>query len=125
MSSQHIVDKNIKGGYVTLRFNNTGSSWLHEANGVGETVNSMKLSNVLWSANQSGTWTIQRGANVVLTLTGSGRWDLHQEPIVVENAGEQVSNVVCSMSANANGCLILKFHKSSTFDPETPTGTGS
>ena len=61
MSSQHIVDKNIKGGYVTLRFNNTGSSWLHEANGVGETVNSMKLSNVLWSANQSGTWTIQRG----------------------------------------------------------------
>jgi|TARA_B100001964_G_C14137343_1_gene555760 hypothetical protein len=122
MAAHNVINKGNKGGYVTYRFNNTGQSWFHEANVAGETVNSMHISNVIWSANNSGTWTIQRGANVVLTLTGTGRWDLYQEPIVLENAGEQVSNLVCTMSPNANGCLILRMHKSSTFDPETPTG---
>jgi len=51
MSDHNIISKGNKGGYVTLRFNNSGSSWLHEANVTGETVNSMRIVNALWSAN--------------------------------------------------------------------------
>ena len=73
MSDHNIISKGNKGGYVTLRFNNSGSSWLHEANVTGETVNSMRIVNALWSANG------------VADAVGSSRADmseLHQTNLV-------------------------------------------
>jgi len=73
MSDHNIISKGNKGGYVTLRFNNSGSSWLHEANVAGETVNSMRIVNALWSANG------------VADAVGSSRADmseLHQTNLV-------------------------------------------
>jgi len=107
-----VVNK-AKGGQVTLRFETTGFANLGQVNAIGETVTSMRITDVLWSAN-GGAWLIKRGANTVLKLNGNGIWPLRDNNIVVDNVGgESAANIQCILTAGS-GSLVIKLAKDST-----------
>tara|TARA_Y100000310_G_scaffold344909_1_gene460390 strand:+ start:1169 stop:1531 length:363 start_codon:yes stop_codon:yes gene_type:complete len=112
-----ITKKGVKGGYVTLLFNATGFTNIASANAVGETVDSMNITHMLWSANGASKWTVARGGNTIASLYGVDDWDLSREGIQLEQGGDAASNLVATLSSTsglAEGTLIIKLHKKSS-----------
>ena len=109
---------NKPGGYVVLRA--TGSdgfklnhATLPSANNAGETVSEMRISEIMWSLAASQTWTVTRGANTMLVLSGNGHHDYQGNGIKLEvSKGDVTANVHCALSGGT-GSIILKMHKSS------------
>ena len=110
--------------YVTVHSDQTGSIALNRldagahlgANNIGETVSTMYISQVVWgSANSTAAgsnWTVSRGANTVLVLSGSGSIDLQSEGIRVETGGDNISNCVFTLTGGT-GTIAIKLAKSS------------
>ena len=106
--------------YVTVHSDRTGSIALNRldasphlgANNIGETVSAMYISQVVWGASATNTWTVSRGANAVLVLTGSGSIDLQSDGIRVETGGDNISNCVFTLSGGT-GTIAVKLAKSS------------
>jgi len=112
-----IITKGNKGGYLVAKYTANGFFNVETSNVVGETVNTMSFTNILWSSNNSGVWNISRGANVVATLSGSGQWDLAEIGMALETGGENAANVVVTLEGST-GTLIMKLHKQSSFTTE-------
>lgn len=79
------------------------------ANSIGETVQSMTVSEVMWS----GDWTIARGANNVATYGGAGHHDYQASGMPLEiNDSERSAN--CNVTLNSGtGVIVVKMHKKS------------
>ena len=81
------------------------------ANAVSETVQSMSISEIMWT----GDWTIARGANTVFdtaAATTQGHFDFQASGMRLEDSVAQLtSSCVCTLTGA--GSLLIKFHKSS------------
>ncbi len=104
-------------GYTVLRATGTDSLKLNTANGkqganaVGETVLSMSISEVIWSANSSNRWTIDRGSNTIAVLHGQGDISFQEKGMKLEaDSAQLTSNVVVTLSGGT-GFIVLKLHK--------------
>jgi hypothetical protein len=78
-----------------------------------ETVTSVKITQVKWSADPTGNVNIGRGTNTVLSLYNTGDWNLAASGLLVANSS--ASNVVVSITGD--GTCILECVKESTFTP--------
>jgi hypothetical protein len=106
-------------GYVVFRattdegFALNANSVISGANTPGEVVQSMAISEAMWSVSGSsepGFITVNRGSNTVLELTGSGSHDYQGSGIRIEqNSFELTANVDVTFSGV--GVLVLKVHK--------------
>jgi hypothetical protein len=109
--------------YVTVQSDQNGSIALNRAdagahlgaNNAGETVSKMYISQVIWGASATNTWTVSRGANTVLVLTGSGSLDLQSDGIRLENqiAGSDASQNCVFTLSGGTGSIAIKLAKSS------------
>ena len=97
-------------GFVKLNSNTANTHT--KANTAGETVSAMYLAGAFWTlANTNGSWTINRGANTIVTLYGaSGYHEFWAEQTRLEIGGEPQANIVFTL-ASGPGSLVLKFHK--------------
>ena len=124
------IYNNQKGGYVTISANATGFVALNQvgdstggllgngANTVGETVNEMNISEIIWSnLGTANMWDIKRGGNTVFKCYGqNGQINFQRDNIHLEcNSFERSANVVFTLSGSgAKGSIVLKLHKRST-----------
>lgn len=79
----------------------------------GETVDSFSITKLFWST--TGTITLARGANVVLSLTGSDHWPLDMYNIALGTAN--TADLVITVP-DANSSIVLELKKSSSFVSE-------
>lgn len=111
--------------YVTVHSDRTGSIALNRldsgahigANNIGETVSEMYISKVIWGLSNTAappaTWTLARGGNTVMVLSGSnGLIDFQEEQVRLESGGDNISNCVFTL-AGGTGTILIKFAKSS------------
>ena len=122
------IYNNQKGGYVTVSANATGFVALNNtdgvggltgngANTVGEVVQEMNISEIIWSnLGTANMWDIKRGGNTVFKCYGqNGQINVQRDNLHLEcNSFERASNVVFTLSgAAAKGSIVLKLHKRS------------
>ena len=117
MAIDRVVNKGIKGGYVTGIFSAGGYIALNSSNAVvaansaGETVQEMAISVVSWAAANGVTFNIKRGANNVLNLALNGTMDFQAACIGLETGGEAAANVVVTRAGTGPASLVIKLHK--------------
>jgi hypothetical protein len=117
MAIDRVVNKGIKGGYVTGIFSAGGyialnsSNVVVAANSAGETVQEMAISVVSWAAANGVTFNIKRGANNVLNLELNGTMDFQASGIGLETGGEAAANVVVTRAGTGPASLVIKLHK--------------
>ena len=117
MAIDRVVNKGIKGGYVTGIFSAGGYIALNSSNAVvaansaGETVQEMAISVVSWAAANGVTFNIKRGANNVLNLALNGTMDFQASGIGLETGGEAAANVVVTRAGTGPASLVIKLHK--------------
>lgn len=108
------VKQNKNGGYAVLRATSSEGITLATAAGSGETVQSMSISEIMWSVDASQRWTITRGngvgANTVAVLTGSGHHDYQASGMRLETDDALVANCDATLSGG-NGYVVIKLHK--------------
>jgi len=107
-------------GYVTARFTDSGFIDLHHsdatigANCAGETVSSMNIVGYVINTGANCSFTIARGANTVLYLTGQDNMNLQQDNMIIDNLpGEATANLVVTKVGGGTGVVLLKLHKQS------------
>jgi len=125
MAIDTVVNKGVKGGYVTTIWAAGGflplnsSVAARSANSVGEVVNEMLISDVYYGIGGANNvqFTIKRGANTVLILSGpgSGRFDFQAAGLTIETGGESSANLVVTRSGTGPATVVIKLHKRSTF----------
>jgi len=119
MAQNRVVNKGTKGGYVTAIFTSGGyvaigsTNAAVAANVASETVNEMTISSVSWSAANSVVYTVQRGANTVLNLSGSGHFNFQKEGVILETGGESAANCVVTKLGAGVASVVIKLHKRS------------
>lgn len=104
------ISYNQSGGRVLIRATGAESYIVAGNNAVSniaanaiEFVNTAYISKVYWS----GTWTVARGSNTVLNLTGNGNWDLAGQQMSIQDYNS--ANVVITGS----GTILLQLTKDS------------
>jgi len=118
-TSNGIVLKSLKGGYVVAKFTSGGFIKLNHsttnigANTAGETVQSMNI--ISMQVNCAGAnsvfFTINRGANTICALGGADYLDLADGRLLDTEGGNPQANVVVTKSGTGPSVLILKLHK--------------
>ena len=125
MATDLVVNKGVKGGYVTTIWSAGGYLPLNSAvaarsaNSAGEVVNEMVISDVYYGIGGANNvqFTIKRGADTVLVLSGpgSGRFDFQGAGITLETGGESAANCVVTRSGTGAASVVIQLHKRSTF----------
>jgi len=119
MAQNRIVNKGTKGGYVTAIFTTGGfvapssTNAVVAANSAGETVSEMLISSVSFSAANNVVYTVSRGANTVLNLSGTGHFNFQKEGVILETGGESAANCVVTKIGSGVTSLVIKLHKRS------------
>jgi hypothetical protein len=117
MAIDRVVNKGIKGGYVTGIFSAGGYIALNSSNAVvaansaGETVQEMLISVISWSTTNGAYYTVKRGANTVLNLATVGTFDFQASGMAIETGGEAAANVVVTKTGTGPSSLTIKLHK--------------
>lgn len=104
------VKQSKNGGYAVVRATGTETVVLADVAGAGETVQSMAISEIIWSVDSSNSWTVNRGATIVAKLSGSGHHDYQASSMRIEAAAELTANCVVTLSGG-NGYVVVKLHK--------------
>ena len=104
------VKQNKNGGYAVLRATANDTINLVTAAGSGETVQSMSVSEILWSVDASQRWTVTRGSDTVAVLTGSGHHDYQASGMRLEETSQLTANCNVTLSGG-NGYVVVKLHK--------------
>tara|TARA_R110000744_G_scaffold1798_1_gene6434 strand:- start:1077 stop:1415 length:339 start_codon:yes stop_codon:yes gene_type:complete len=104
------VKQSKNGGYAVVRATGTETVVLADVAGAGETVQSMAISEIIWSVHGGNRWTINRGATVVAELFGSGHHDYQASSMRIEAAAELTANCVLTLSGG-HGYAVVKLHK--------------
>ena len=102
-------------GYMVARTSATETYVLNGgalgANAAGETVESMSISEIMWS----GDWLIDRGGNTVFDTSSAGshgHLDFQASGMRVEEDDAQLTSD-CGCTLTGTGTLVIKFHKAS------------
>lgn len=103
-------------GKVVVRDSSTGSLALNGApgaNAVGETVDSMTISEVAWSVSAGGSWTLARGANTVFICSaGQGQVKFDDSQLKLEqNRSEEIADL--SYTLSGTGTIVVRVTKKS------------
>mgnify|MGYP001327974076 CR=1 FL=1 len=119
-----VTSSDTKGGYATLHFTGNDFHNLAHVQNSNETVSGLRTSSVTWSANNSGTWSLSRGGNTILTLVGSGSVNFQAGAIQVElfnhPFGDQGNVAVTLVGAGpTSGTIIWKLKKISNYTSST------
>lgn len=104
------VKQNKNGGYSILRATTDDTINLVTAAGSGETVNSMTIAEIMWSANGTNTWTVSRGSDTVAVLAGSGHHDYQASGMRLETTAQITANCNVVLSGGT-GYIVVKVHK--------------
>lgn len=102
---------NKKGGRALIRATTTetivvaGAVGVSNVASVGETVISGAINKIWWS----GTWTVARGANTLLSLANSGFWDLNGQGAALGEYPE------ATLVLTGSGSIIVELAKKSNF----------
>lgn len=102
--------QNKNGGYAVLRATGADTINLTTAAGSGETVQSMSISEIMWSVNGTDTWTVTRGATTVAVLAGSGHHDYQAGAMRLETDAQLTANCNVALSGGS-GYIVVKMHK--------------
>lgn len=122
MSAEGIVQKHLKGGWVVAKFHSGGFINLNHvtstigANTAGEIVNRMNIVSAECSTGNNVFFTVKRGANTVLVISGDGDFDLSDGRCVDNMGGEPQANLVVTKTGSGPSTLIIKLHKQSTIN---------
>jgi len=116
-----ILTKSVKGssGYVVLRFVSSGGLRLNAnssfsgANAVGEVVQSMNIVGIFYSCGNNVVWTVKRGGNTVLQLSGADSANFQEGILPDTLGGEPQANVTVTKVGAGHSVLLLKLHKRS------------
>lgn len=105
-----ITGRYLANGYILL---NGGES---NANQAGETVNTLYITNVMWSCGGANSpyWEINRGANTILNLCGSGVHNYADESMRLELGGDGAANVQISKIGTGPTTLVIQLSKQAT-----------
>ena len=115
-----VVSRGTKGGYLTIRTDKSGfiaanTTQIVGANTPGETVTAMTLSSAYYGSTGANValmgWTVARGANTILQVSGTGFQKFQEGGIVLESATDASANVVFTKVGAGPAFLVLKFHK--------------
>lgn len=105
------VKQNKNGGYAVLRATANDTINITTAAGSGETVQSMGISEIMWSVAGTDTWTVTRGSDTVAVLAGSGHHDYQASGMRLEaSAGQLTANCNVALSGGS-GYIVVKLHK--------------
>jgi hypothetical protein len=125
MATDLVVNKGVKGGYVTTIWSAGGylplnsSVAARSANSAGEVVNEMLISDVYYGIGGANNvqFTIKRGTDTVLVLSGpgSGRFDFQAAGLTIESGSESTANLVVTRSGTGPATVVIKLHKRSSF----------
>ena len=116
-----VVSRGTKGGYLIVRTDKSGfiaanTTQIVGANTSGEVVTGMTLSSIYFGATGANValmgWTIARGANTILQVSGTGFQKFQEDAIVLESTADAAANVVFTKVGAGPASLVLKFHKS-------------
>ena len=102
------TNQNKPGGYVVLRATANDTINLATAAAAGESVNSMSISQIVWSVDGTNRWTVTRGTDVVAVLAGSGGHDY--QGIRLETDAQLTANCNVALSGG-NGYIVVQLHK--------------
>ena len=109
------VKQRKNGGYSVLRATANDTINLTTAAGSGETVQSMSISEIMWSVDASQRWTVTRGnglgGNTVAILTGSGHHDYQASGMRLEETNAQLAANCNVTLSGGNGYIVVKLHK--------------
>lgn len=94
---------NNRTGKATIKLTATANVALSALAAANETVTKAKINAVYWS----GTWTVARGANTVLNLTGSDHWLLSDEGVVLD----EYPGVDFAFTLTGNGSIVVIVNK--------------
>ena len=105
------VNQNRPGGYLVLRA--TGNDFVarHVSNTAGEIIQTMAVTEVLWSVDASQRWTLTRGGDTVAVFTGSGHHDYQSSGVMLEANNTQLQANCNVALSGGNGYIIVKLHK--------------
>jgi hypothetical protein len=105
------VNQGKPGGYIVLRA--TGADTVNLVTGAtaGETINSMSISEIMWSVDGTNRWTVTRGSDSVAVLAGSGHHDYQASGMRLETAGAQLTANCNVALSGGNGYIVVKLHK--------------
>jgi len=117
MAGQNIIFSHNSGGRAFIRVNganaainvaanSTVGSDISTANGTVDPVVGATLTKLIWST--SSNIKISRGANTILTLNGSGMWDLKSMGVALTEFPAAQINVVVG---DANSSLLFECTK--------------
>lgn len=105
------VKQNKNGGYTVLTATSNTTINLVTAAGSGETVQSMSIAEVKWSAIGTAYWTVTRGNDVVARYGGSGSHDYQESGMRLEENNAQLT-ANCNVALTGNfGFIAVKLHK--------------
>lgn len=105
-----VVNSKYGYGKVIIRTNATETIQLADLaapNSAIENVASASINRVYWVTD--GSWTVARGANTILNLSGEGDWDLVSHGISLSEGA--TANIV--ITGSGNGTIILEVSKNS------------
>ena len=95
------VINNKKGSTATIRLTATANVALADLAKDSETISGAIITSVCWSTN--GAITVARGANTILTLSGSGQWNLN------EGGGALAEDKAANIAVTITGAGIYIF----------------
>ena len=105
------IKQNKNGGYAILRATANDTINLVTAAGASETVQSMSIAEVKWSAVGSAYWTITKGSDVVAIYGGSGNHDYQESGMRLESTNGQLT-ANCNVALTGSfGSIVVKLHK--------------
>jgi|13_taG_2_1085334.scaffolds.fasta_scaffold30847_2 adenosylcobinamide amidohydrolase len=105
------VNQKKASGYVVLRATGTETVNLVTVATAGETVNSMAISEILWSVDAAEKWTVTRGSDTVAVLAGSGQHDYQGSGTRLEETNNQLAANCNVTLSGGTGYIVVKLHK--------------
>ena len=120
MAIDRITSKGTRGGYVVGNFSAGGfiapasSNQVVGANTALETVNEMFITDVFYATSNGVTYTVKRGANTVLQVSGAGDFHFAERGVTLEVGGESAANCVIVKTGSGVASLVIKLHKRSS-----------
>jgi len=105
------VNQKKASGYVVFRATGNETVNLLTVATAGETVNSMAISEIIWSVDAAQKWTVTRGGNTVAILAGSGQHDYQGSGMRLEETNSQLTANCNVALSGGDGYIVVKLHK--------------
>jgi hypothetical protein len=116
-----VVSKQVKGGYIVAKFHasgyislNSSTQFVGANTSSAETVRSMNLTEARYVTANGVYFTVARGGNTILVLSGDGTMDFDSNGYIDNTGGEASANCVVTKVGTGPSTCILTFRKLSS-----------